>query len=379
MLIYSHIFTIVGSTANHSFLIYSDDFEDFNIENWIIKSTDPIDEGKWNIVLHEGNNVLSLQGNMDAQLEEIILENYTIEVKTKFVNYNEPGHVSFRITDPSPRYFIRFDSKDLRLVKNLDMLTELKIVECKLDPDRWYKFKISCTGQQISVYIDDELLIEYLDEDPLSLGGVGLETGVSSHLYFDDIMVFSTHDVYVTFLLNRVENEINKGRAKGYDTTKAEEKLDQAYDAFDKEEYSLSETYANDAIEAVYIDKIDEEQDQDIDDSRLSINWSIQTITGLITIGAAVVGTGSWFIRRRSAERKGRILISKRLEEVDDIYSRFKMNSIKCEAELIRLKGEILHEFKEGLIDEENFETLDKRIDKYLKEIREEIKKDKNI
>jgi hypothetical protein len=218
-----------------------------------------------------------------------------------------------------------------------------------------------------------------LDEDPLSLGGVGLETGVSSHLYFDDIMVFSTHDVYVTFLLNRVENEINKGRANGYDTSKAEEKLDQAYDAFDKEEYSLSETYVNDAIEAVYIDKIDEEQDQDTDDSRFSINWSIQTITGLITIGAAVVGTGSWFIRRRSAERRGRILISKRLEEVDDIYSRFKMNSIKCEAELIRLKGEILHEFKEGLIDEENFETLDKRIDKYLREIREEIKKDKNI
>ena len=123
--------------------------------------------------------------------------------------------------------------------------------------------------------------------------------------------------------------------------------------------------------------KIDGEPDQDNVDSRVfSITWSIQTITGLVTIGAAVVGVGSWFISRRSAERRGRILIMKRLEEVDDVYSRFKMNSIKCEAELIRLKGDVLHEFKEGLIDEENFETLDSRIDKYLREIREEIKKE---
>jgi hypothetical protein len=310
----------------------------------------------------------------------MILENYTIEVKTKFVNYDEPGHISFRITDPNPRYFIRFDSKDLRLVKNLDTLTELKITECLLEPDKWYKFQISCVGERFMVYVDDELLIEYIDENPLLLGGIGLETGVSSHLYFDDVMVYSTHDVYVTFLLERVEDEINKGRLNDFDTSKAEEKLAQAYDAFNKEEYSLSENYANEAIEAVYVNKIERESEQDSDGSRVfSFNWSIQTITGLITIGAAVVGAGSWFIRRRSAERKGRILIMKRLEEVDDIYSRFKMNSIKCEAELIRLKGDILHEFKEGLIDEENFETLDKRIDKYLREIREEIKKDKNI
>jgi hypothetical protein len=60
------MFTIVGSTAEHNFLIFRDNFEDFNVENWLMQSTDPADEGTWSIVLHEGNNVLSLQGNMDA-------------------------------------------------------------------------------------------------------------------------------------------------------------------------------------------------------------------------------------------------------------------------------------------------------------------------
>jgi hypothetical protein len=64
------------------------------------------------------------------------------------------------------------------------------------------------------------------------------------------------------------------------------------------------------------------------------------------------------------------------LEEVDDVYSRFKMNAIKCESELIRLKSEVLREFKEEIIDEENFELLDSRIEDYLKEIREEIEKE---
>jgi len=370
------------NTSEHNYLIYKDDFEDFKINDWFMNPSDQDNKGTWSIVIHEGNNVLSLEGNMDAQPKNIMLENYTIEVKTKFVNYNEPGHISFRVSDPTPRYFIRFDSKDLRLIKNIDTLTELMVVECLLDPDTWYTFKVSCIGDMITVYIDDMLFIEYNDETPLLHGGVGIETGVSSHLYFDELKVFSTHDVHVTLLLQKVEDEINKGRAKGYDTSIAEDKLSQAYDAFNEKEYSLSETFANEALGDVYATKIDGEPDQEIVDSKVfSINWSIQMITGLVTIGAAVVGVGSWFISRRSAERRGRILIMKRLEEVDDVYSRFKMNSIKCEAELIRLKGDILREFKEGLIDEANFETLDSRIDNYLREIREEIKKDnrKNI
>lgn len=97
----------------------------------------------------------------------------------------------------------------------------------------------------------------------------------------------------------------------------------------------------------------------------------MKLVAGVVTIGAAIVG--GWYYRSRSTRRRGRILFTRFMGSVDDIYSRYKMNSSRCEAELIRLKDEILGNFKDGLIDEENFDTLAKRIERYLKEIREEI------
>ena len=77
--------------------------------------------------------------------------------------------------------------------------------------------------------------------------------------------------------------------------------------------------------------------------------------------------------RTRNVKRKGRILVKRFMNEVDNIYSRFKMNSIRCESELLRLKNDVLNEFKEGIIDEQNFKILDERIDHYLTEVREEV------
>ena len=360
----------------YDYLIINEDFEELNLDNWKITQTDTENQGEWSILLHEGSNVLSLQRGLDAQLRDLLLENYTIQVRTKFVVFDQAGHISFRISKAA-RYFIRYDGRDLRLVKSTDTLVEHVIVDCILEPDTWYTIKIICNGDRITVYIDDELYIDYIDNEPLQYGGVGLESGFESHLYFDDVMIFSTQDVYVKYFLSRVEDEINKGRESGYDTSKAEEKLDEAFEASNRDDYSLAQALAEEALRNVYLTKVDDIDSSDVQDS-ISIDWTLQTITGLVTIGAAVVGVFGWMYRKRLMDRRVRILITKRLEEVDDVYSRFKMNSIKCESELIRLKGEILHEFKEGLIDEQNFETLDRRIDEYLKEIREEIQRDRS-
>jgi hypothetical protein len=61
------------------------------------------------------------------------------------------------------------------------------------------------------------------------------------------------------------------------------------------------------------------------------------------------------------------------LEDVDDIYSRFKMNALRCQAELYKLREQVLEEFKQGLIDEEKYNFLNKRVDTYLKEVEEKI------
>ena len=66
-------------------------------------------------------------------------------------------------------------------------------------------------------------------------------------------------------------------------------------------------------------------------------------------------------------------MFKKLLDEIDEIYSRFKMNARQCESELYKLRDQVLDEFKEGAIDEDNYKVLDKRLDDYMKEIKEEI------
>jgi hypothetical protein len=337
-------------------------------------------DGSWVILLDKGTNVLNLEGPTDARAGDLSWVNYTLEIRVKLMVTN-PGHINIRYKDVNERYSLRFTAtEDLRLIKMIKHLNlDVEKVDFRMNSGTWYTFKIVCIGNRILVYINDFLKIDYLDkESPILNGGIGLETGVGSDIYFDDVMIFSTYEVSVNLLLERVENEINQARLDGYETTDAEKKLEEAYDAFEEGKLSLTESLANEALETTSLTKKNGVSDTPASPGTTPINltWSIQTITGLITIGATVVGVGGWMYRKRVNARKGRILINKFMEEVDGIYSRFKMNSIKCESELIRLQGEILHEFKEGIIDEENFNLLDKRIEFYLREIREEIKRE---
>ncbi len=110
-------------------------------------------------------------------------------------------------------------------------------------------------------------------------------------------------------------------------------------------------------------------------ESLAGIIWSVELIAGVISIGAAGLGVVGWMTRTRRTRRKSRILFKKMLEEVDDVYSHFKMNARRCEAELLRIKGDVFAGFKDGLIEEEGFHTLDTRIDEYIKDVRREIEK----
>jgi hypothetical protein len=66
------------------------------------------------------------------------------------------------------------------------------------------------------------------------------------------------------------------------------------------------------------------------------------------------------------------------MEDIDDVYTRFRMNTLRCEAELYKYKNQVLDDFKQGLIDEEKYNILDERINNYLKEIKEKSAKEGN-
>ncbi len=101
--------------------------------------------------------------------------------------------------------------------------------------------------------------------------------------------------------------------------------------------------------------------------------WSIERIATLITIGGATVGVVGWMLRTRSERRRRAILYKEHMQGADSIYTRYKMNARQCEAELYRFKEQVMSEFKQGMITEENYNVLDGRIEEFLAEIREEI------
>jgi hypothetical protein len=57
------------------------------------------------------------------------------------------------------------------------------------------------------------------------------------------------------------------------------------------------------------------------------------------------------------------------LDEIDDVYLKFKTNPQICEEELYRLRNTILEGLTDGKITEENYDILDRKIDKYMEDL----------
>jgi len=250
-------------------------------------------------------------------------------------------------------------------------------MECGVDT--WYAVKIVCAGSRFWVYVDDELKIEYEDDDePILSGRVGLENGPGTDVYFDDVRVYTTHRLYVTYLIEAAQDEINDARMVGADTSEAEEMFEKAQTKLAEGDLSGAEDLSREAASKATTSRIEKLSGSDSPppDTRTGLTLSIEMVAGIVSIGAAGLGLVGWMARTRSVRRRGRILFNKLLEEVDDVYGRFKMNARRCEAELLRLKGDVLAGFKEGVIEEDKFHTLDARIDAYIRDVRKEIERE---
>jgi hypothetical protein len=110
----------------------------------------------------------------------------------------------------------------------------------------------------------------------------------------------------------------------------------------------------------------------------LGVSLSIEQMATLLSIGGAVAGVCGWFVRHERMEKRRKVLFTKLMDEVDAVYSRFKMNAVQCEAELYKLKDEVLDEFKEGTIDENKHSILEQRIEEHLHEVRKQIEREKS-
>lgn len=367
-----------SSDAEHAYPIFEDDFEGGSLDNWEMWTPqDAPEDTSWAVLYENGNNYLSLRGPVIARMGGHRWVNYTLELRVRFGEGTDEGHINVRMGDPAPRYFVRLPQEAFILAKEyMGEFTDVAEAGFERDVGVWYLVRVVCEGASLRVYLDGEQLIDFENgKEPIMSGGIGLEGGHGTEILFDDVKVYVEHHVLVEKLLKDAEDEINGARLIGADTRGAEGTLEEARVKLEEGDPVGAEALAKEAASEAAAARIarESEPENPSPESGSGLTWSVELVAGIVSIGGAGLGLVGWLARARSARRRGRILFRKLLEEVDDAYGSFKMNSRRCEAELLRLKAEVLAGFKEGVIEEGDFHTLDSRIDTYIREVREEI------
>ncbi len=92
----------------------------------------------------------------------------------------------------------------------------------------------------------------------------------------------------------------------------------------------------------------------------------VQMLALIVSVIGVVLAVSGFSIANKSKQKN----LKKFLHEIDDAYTSYKWKTKRCEAELYRLLDQVEEQLKEGKIDESTFSLLEKRIHKYLDEIK---------
>ena len=370
---------VEAADPGDEYTLFEDDFEDENADHWEIEVPED-SEGVVAVVLEGDNNVLEIRDRAQAIAGSPGWTDYTVEVRVKLLSQESSVVVFLRRGDGEPirSYMVQYWAgySNLKFSKREgDEFTDVAFTDdLDFSPDIWRTIRATIKNDEFQIYVDGELQLHVTD-GAFPSGRIGFDADPDSLIHIDDVKVTTGQEFYVTDLLEQAEDAINEARIRGADTSEAEDFLSGARSAQDRGDYDSAESQAEDAIHAAETATI-REVEPEASDQGDRLTWSVELVAGIVTIGAAIVGVGGWYYRARSMRRRGTILYNKFLNSVDDVYSRFKLNSSRCEAELLKLKEEIFRDFKEGLIEGESFNVLDGRIDRYLREIREELERD---
>ena len=164
---------------------FESDFEDGDAVDWDL-------ETGWSVVKDASNNVLQGIDHRWANAGSSQWADYTFETRVKLLQGTV--HVNFR-TCPDGRYFLGFGDEGLYLGKSINAwsthVTLTSLYE-QYPLNQWHDLKIEVKGNNVLIYVNDNLKIDYTDSDPTPFGAIAFETLENSHVYVDDIKV--THE-----------------------------------------------------------------------------------------------------------------------------------------------------------------------------------------
>ena len=206
----SHFYNLNPTYAQN--ILFQDSFEDGNADGW----TEYSPQGKW--YFEDGEYVGTVVNNHPLQ------QSYSIAGDQTWTNYSFSVTVKgtegvdkvilFRINEERNAYklnlrsgFLASEGNDLKLAKRLPIGTGnhklLKSVSYENHPHIPYELRVDlkneANGVSIKVFINNSLILEYLDQDdPIQNGAIGLEVwpGIYSSgenlrttTHYDDVLV----------------------------------------------------------------------------------------------------------------------------------------------------------------------------------------------
>ncbi len=168
---------------------FFDDFDE-GFTSWGLEGRDP----RWVVVFPEDGTNGMLTTKIDEKggyaaytaFGDKKWTDYTFNLKVKLEQ--ERGVYIYVRRSPTGAYTIFITEDHLKLWKDINPAIDLKVKKYSFALNQFYDIKIEVEGENLKVYVNNNLEISYTDEDsPLLVGRVGLEP--MSKAYFDDIIV----------------------------------------------------------------------------------------------------------------------------------------------------------------------------------------------
>jgi len=171
-------------------ILFQGDFADGTADGWHFSDSEgqplatpwPVEEDGRSLVL-SGSDHTWAYINVSSEWSD-----YSLEVSVKLISGGL--HLNYRLSDIG-RYFIGFSENGLSLHKQIwpDTFYDLGSDDTSHDFNTWYIVKIVCAQDNLKVYVDGTLKLEYSDPDYLRKGSIAFETLDDSHIHFDDLVV----------------------------------------------------------------------------------------------------------------------------------------------------------------------------------------------
>lgn len=115
----------------------------------------------------------------------------SVRIKPVSGYIDRAGGLAFGIKDICNYYIFRINAlEDNAILFEFENAKRIqrKAVEMKIDSGQWYAVKIEIEGSTFKGYVNDDLVMEYQTQKPLS-GYVGLWTKADSVTHFDDLRI----------------------------------------------------------------------------------------------------------------------------------------------------------------------------------------------